>query len=69
MAGRELTAAIDQVSRAQSKGFAALRQAAGVVETVEHALGMRFSPGDRVVDLVTGEQGEIIGGQTIDRHV
>lgn len=69
MVGPELTAAIDQVSRKQASGSAALARAAAAHETPERALGLRFSPGDRAVDLVTGQTVEVLSGETVNRYV
>ena len=65
----ELIPALDALARGNQAQRERLRAAAAPVASVERALGLKFAPGDQVIDLITGQKGTIDGGHAIPRHV
>jgi len=62
VADPNLTTAVDRLTRQTAEERARAQTAATPTLSAEEKLGLRFRPGDRVVDLATGNRGEIVNG-------
>lgn len=64
----ELDRVRERVRQSRTERLAAIGRYAGSPASAEQQLGMRFRPGARVFDRVTGQEGEVVGG-TIENIV
>jgi hypothetical protein len=56
--------ALNELADLERNAKAELKSAASPPPSPEQTMGLAFSPGDQVWDLVTGQKGEIIRGST-----
>lgn len=62
MADTELSRALESLRTARVQLRSELARSGATAPCAEDRLGCRFRPGDRVFDLVSGEEGEVVGG-------